>query len=88
MTRPRHPIGEIEDAVQYAIDKGWDWAKTTGHPWGKLLCTHHDREGCCIWVWSTPRNNGNHAKGIRRDVDRCPHEQECREQHEQKGGEE
>lgn len=76
MTRPRHPVGEIEDAVQYAIDKGWEWSKATGHPWGKLLCSHHDRDGCFIWVWSTPRNNGNHARGIRRDVDRCPHKEE------------
>lgn len=73
MTRPRHPIGEVEDAVQYAIDQGWEWIKTSGHPWCKLLCKQHDRDGCCIWVWSTPTNNGNHAKSIRRDVGRCPH---------------
>lgn len=29
-----------------------------------------------IFVWSTPRNPQNHAKQLRREVDRCPHKEE------------
>jgi len=76
--RPRHPNKEIEDAVRYAEAKGWSWVKLKGHGWGKLLCPHHDREGCQIFVWSTPRRPESHARGIRRDVDRCPHSGENR----------
>jgi hypothetical protein len=76
--RRRHADGEIEDAVRYAEEHGWTWAKPgkNAHAWGRLTCRHHDRDGCFIWVWSTPRSAGNHAKGIRRDVDRCPHKEE------------
>ena len=74
--RSSHPNKEIEAAVAYAEQQGWSWAKVNGHAWGKLLCPHHDREGCKIFIWSTPRSPENHAKQIRRDVDRCPHQEE------------
>ena len=44
-----------------------------GHAWGHLLCPHHDRDGCMIGVWSTPRNREGHARALIRQVDRCPH---------------
>ena len=28
-----------------------------------------------VSVWSTPKNAGNHARGIIRDVNRCPHQE-------------
>lgn len=74
--RSRHPKKEIEEAVAYAEAQGWTFHKGNGHAWGKLYCKHHDRDGCYIFVWSTPRSAGNHAKDIRRDVDRCPHKEE------------
>lgn len=74
--RPRHPNKEIEAAVVYAEARGWSWFKVNGHAWGKLYCGHHDREGCKIFIWSTPRNAQNHAKQIMREVDRCPHKEE------------
>jgi hypothetical protein len=73
--RPRHPSKEIEAAVAYAEEQGWTWIKVTGHAWGKLNCRHHDRDGCTLFVWSTPRRPENHAKQLKRDVDRCPHEE-------------
>jgi hypothetical protein len=38
-----------------------------GHAWGKIVCP-----SCQIsWVWSTPKNPGNHARDLRHKVDRC-----------------
>lgn len=73
MARSRHPNKDIEAAVAYAEERGWTWAKVSGHAWGKILCAHHNRDGCVIFIWSTPRSAGNHANQIRREVDRCPH---------------
>jgi hypothetical protein len=74
--RPRHPNKEIEAAVAYAEEQRWSWFKVSGHAWGKLYCAHHDRDGCKVFVWSTPRNPGNHARQLRREIDRCPHKEE------------
>lgn len=74
--RPTHPNKEIEAAVTYAEDQGWSWIKVKGHAWGKLLCAKHDREGCTLFVWSTPKKPEYHAKQLRRDIDRCPHQEE------------
>lgn len=77
MTRRRHPRGEIEDALEYAEQKGWDVMPTSsGHRWGVMRCREHSREGCQISIWSTPRSTGNHAAALRRAVERCPHEEE------------
>jgi hypothetical protein len=80
--RPRHPKKEVEDAVAYAEHRGWTWLKVAGHAWGKLHCRHRGRDGCTIFVWSTPRSPGNHARQIRREVDRCPHWTEGEQSHE------
>jgi hypothetical protein len=40
--------------------------------WGYVLCG----SGCRVRIYSTPKNQGNHAKDIRRAVDRCPHGEE------------
>jgi len=76
MARPRHPNKEIEAAVSYAESQGWSCIKIKGHAWGKLQCAFHDREGCTLFVWSTPRVPENHARQLRRDIDRCPHKEE------------
>jgi hypothetical protein len=73
MSRPRHPKQEIERAVQYAEQQGWNVEITSGHAWGRLYCPFSTREGCIISVWSTPRSAGNHARQIRKKVDQCPH---------------
>jgi len=72
---PRHPNKEIRKAIQYAIDKGWRLKKSgpRAHAWGRLLCTSGEQGGCIIPIYSTPSNPQNHARNIRRRLDRCPH---------------
>jgi hypothetical protein len=72
MARPRHPKGEIEDAVRIAERRGWSVKMSNGHCWGRLYCPHHTREGCMVSVWSTPKSPWGHAKTILRAVERCP----------------
>jgi hypothetical protein len=72
--RPKHPKKEVEEAVSLAESKGWRWRKM-GH-WGRLFCPQADQDGCQVGVNGTPRNAGDHAKGIMRAVDRCPHGKE------------
>lgn len=55
--------------------RGWTWHKVSGHAWGKLYCKRHDRDGCDIFIWSTPRVPEHHARQIKRQVDRCPHKE-------------
>jgi hypothetical protein len=69
--RPRHPDKEVEQAVAYAEARNWRWRKQ-GH-WGRLYCPQADRHGCQVGVNGTPRNAGDHARQIKRAVDRCPH---------------
>lgn len=76
MARPSHPDKHIEAAVAYAELNGWRVTITNGHAWGRLWCPFHDRDGCHISVWSTPKNAHNHAKGLIRAIDRCPHIEE------------
>jgi hypothetical protein len=75
MARNRHPKKEVEDALQYAEANGWSVEHTpSGHRWGVAICP-----GDCTpptSIWSTPRVAANHARQIRRNVDRCPHTQE------------
>ena len=73
--RPRHPDKEVEAAVQYAESQGWR-VRMMGH-WGRILCPHAGRDGCQFGVNSTPRNGADHARQIRRVVDRCPHGKEA-----------
>jgi hypothetical protein len=76
--RTRHPKQEVEEAVAYAEGKKWTFRKQ-GH-WGRLYCPHHDRDGCQIGVFGTPRDAGNHARQIKRAVDRCPHQEEAKDE--------
>jgi len=73
MSRPRHPKPEIEKAIQYAEGLGWTAELSNGHAWGRLFCPQSTQEGCIVSVWSTPRSPENHARQIRKVVDRCPH---------------
>lgn len=73
MARPEHPNKEIEAAVKHAISKGWRFKGSKGHAWGRLFCPAKVRGGCQISVWSTPKSPFDHARQIRRRVDKCPH---------------
>ena len=73
--RNKHPKSEVEDALQYAEENGFEVIDNVGH-WGRVMCPSRDPDDWCarpLSVWGTPRNPGNHAKQIRRYVDRCPH---------------
>jgi len=71
--RPKHPNKEIEAVVAYAEALGWQVVKRTGHCWARLLCPQHDQDGCQISVFSTPKNPGNHARRLQKDIERCGH---------------
>ena len=74
MARPRHPKKEIEAAIQHAEGLGWRVSVGGSHAWGHLYCPLHTREGCIVPIWSTPKNPGKHAKGIRRSIRNCEHQ--------------
>jgi hypothetical protein len=67
----RHPNKHIQAAVKHAQSLGWTLTLSRGHAWRILRCPFGHRQ-CQISVWSTPRVPENHAKDIRRRVDRCP----------------
>lgn len=73
MARGRHPSKQIEAAIAYAESLGWRAVKSGGraHSWGRLLCPHSDQSGCIVYVYTTPRDDDNHANKIRRLVDKC-----------------
>ncbi len=75
MSRKSHPNKEIETAIQHAEAHGWRYKKTgaSAHAWGRMLCPLSSQQGCAMSVWSTPRNSSDHARQIRRQVDKCPH---------------
>jgi hypothetical protein len=81
MSRPRHPKKEVEGAVQYAEEKSWKVDKRGGHThvWGILNCPERSQDGHRVSVYSTPRNPQNHARHIKKSVDRCEHKKECDE---------
>ena len=72
-----HPNKHIRTAVEYALSHGWTLRKSgpRAHIWGRLYCSLRSRDGCSRAVYSTPKCPEDHAKDIRRAVDRCQHEQ-------------
>lgn len=86
MTRKTHPNKEIEEALKEIEKSGWvvkDSGKSA-HSWGKIRCPYRDtpcvsnHEWCTSGVWSTPKSPGNHAKSLKRLVNRCVKFQEER----------
>lgn len=76
MSRQRHPDPEIELALRYAESQGWRVEVGGSHAWGRVKCPCNDghcgtREHCITSIWGTPRNPGNHARQLRRIVNRC-----------------
>jgi hypothetical protein len=69
-----HPNKHIREALDYAEEQGWAFTKSRGHAFGRIRCGH-SHDDCQMSVWSTPRNPENHAKAIRRKVDKCPGEE-------------
>ncbi len=73
MARDRHSKKELEALVQYAEQRGWEVRQGQRHAKFKLYCKHHDRDGCKVSVWGTPTDVDDHARDLRRAIDRCPH---------------
>lgn len=78
MARPKHPNKDIESALQYAEVHNWRVEKSQGsaHSWGQILCPYNIsdcRNGihCRSSIWSTPRSPVNHARLLKRIVDKC-----------------
>jgi hypothetical protein len=72
----RHPNKEIQQALNHAEALGWQIEPASGHAWARLYCPFNDmncRYGkfCVVSVWSTPKSPVDHARQIRRVVDKC-----------------
>jgi hypothetical protein len=71
VARRRHPKKEVEQALRVAETRGWKvQPQPRGHRWGVMRCPAHEH-----WhpIWSTPKNPGNHAKELGREMQRCEH---------------
>ena len=68
-----HPNKHIREAIEHAISRGWRFVPSKGRPFGILYRPAGTRDGHHFTVASTPRNPEDHAKDLRRKVDRCPH---------------
>ena len=84
MPRKRHPKPEIEAAIRHAEAHGWTIKVGGSHAWGQMRCPYDDDacrcgEFCITGIWSTPKNAGNHARGLRRVVDNCAREKARRD---------
>ncbi len=79
--RRRHQNPEIEDALRHTEAKGWRIDVGGSHAWGKMKCpVRHDDcrcgEFCLTSIWSKPKNPGNHARALRRVVDKCVYDKD------------
>lgn len=73
LTLANHPNRHIKEALNDAEAQGWTIQKAgpRSHAWGIIYCGYGHRL-CRMSIWSTPRNPQNHARAIRRKVNRCP----------------
>lgn len=69
----RHHNKHIREALEYAEDRGWTVKKSNAraHAWGTIFC-EFGHKTCWMAIYSTPKSPENHAREIRRKVDRCP----------------
>jgi len=75
MARPGHPHKDIDAVIDEAMRNGWRYVASGGNSWGKLYCRYAGRDGCIVVIWSTPKNPGNFAKKLRRQVGKCAHQE-------------
>jgi phage terminase large subunit GpA-like protein len=71
----RHGRKRIREALDAADAAGFKVEMSTGHghAWGYVTCPHCGQR---LSVWSTPRNDDNHAKQIERFIRRHIREQQ------------
>lgn len=77
-----HPNKHIEAVVKHAESIGWRVLAGRGH-WGYLYCPFVAREGCKLRVDSTSKNPENYAKGLLREIAKCPHRDDASGQKEE-----
>jgi len=70
-----HPNKHIREALNDAEARGWVIRKAgpRAHAWGVIYCSFGHRE-CWMSIYSTPKNPENHARHIKRTINRCPNE--------------
>lgn len=70
-----HSKKQVREALDdaHAADFGI-WQTPAGHRWGYLECGKCAQQ---LSVWSTPKNADNHAKQIRRFVQRHGHDDDA-----------
>ena len=68
----RHPNKHIREALEYALENGWEVIETgkSAHAFCRIRCLLGHGEHV-MGVWSTPKNAENHAKQILRKVNQC-----------------
>ena len=80
LSRPKHPIKEIEAALSALERMGWAVEAAKGrsaHSWGYVLCPANAgnacRSGlfCRMSVWSTPTAPQRHARELLRKAQGC-----------------
>lgn len=76
----KHTSKEIQKSIKYAMENGWKLKEPgkSAHSWGVLHCSNNDSscrcgEFCKMSIWSTPKSAVNHAKQIKKHVDKCIH---------------
>ncbi|WP_126462697.1 hypothetical protein [Providencia rustigianii] len=63
----------MQQAIEYAELQGWFivMGSHSSHCYAKLRCGIEGHQDHMLSIWSTPRNPENHAKQIKRMVDKC-----------------
>ena len=67
---------EIEAALRFAESEKWRIDVGGSHAWGKMFCPFNQEtcrcgEFCITSIWSTPRDAENHARALKRVVEKC-----------------
>ncbi len=76
MKRAKHPTKEIEAALKFAESEKWRVDVGGSHAWGKMFCPFY-QEPCRCGVFcitptlSTPRDAENHARDLKRVIEKC-----------------
>ena len=68
---PQHPEPCWRSTLDHARARGWSLKTFSGHAWGEVRCSSGQ---CTKKVYTTGKGSENVALGVRRLVDRCPHQ--------------
>jgi hypothetical protein len=76
LKRAKHPSKEIEAALRFAESEKWRVDVGGSHAWGKMFCPFNQEtcrcgEFCITSIWSTPRDAENHARALKKVVEKC-----------------